>query len=161
MTKRVVEWVRAFLVSPELLAVAVVVLSARIWPSIALSVGSLGRFEQIDGWVLALAAAPLSLIGLTYNSATRVLRPEHGRADLLEWPDYWRLRIQVLSALLWVCIGALAWIVGGLLIQMDRVVLGTTVAVSGIAAGAVATVTTGLARIEVQDALDGAPTGDA
>lgn len=161
MTKRAVEWARALLVSPELVSVALILGATYQWPALALRLGSLGRFDEVDGWVLALAAAPLTLVGLTYNSAMKVLRPETGREALIEWPDYWRLRIQVLAALIWAGVGALAWMVGGLLVQLDSILAGTAIAISGIASSAVATVTTGLARLEVQDALDGAPTGDA
>lgn len=159
--KRGVEWARALLISPEFAVVACVALASFYWPTLARKVGALGQFDKIDGWVLALAAAPLSLIGITYNAAMKVLRPEQGREDLISWPGYWRLRIQVLAALTWVCAGSLAWIVGGLLILDGSIVFGAGVAVSGMAAAAIATITTSIARLDVQDALEGAPMGDS
>ncbi|MBK6456502.1 MAG: hypothetical protein IPF87_10550 [Gemmatimonadetes bacterium] len=158
--KKVLEWARALIISPESVAVGCVALVSYYRPDLTQRVGAIGQFDKLDGWVLALAAAPLPLVGLTYSAAMKVLRPEIGRADLISWPDYWRLRIQVLSALTWVCVGVLAWLGGGLLIKQGAVVVGTAIAVSGIAAAAIATVTTSLARLDVQDALEGAPTGD-
>lgn len=101
---RLLDIARVYLISPEF---TVLVLSCAVlvfYPQAMILFGS----EIVrEGSVLQyIALLPIGLLTASYTLSKDMLRPLEGDKNrvLYEWPDYWRLKLRALTALLF-CLG--------------------------------------------------------
>jgi hypothetical protein len=152
--KKVIEYARVYLISPE--AVAILAVSALFLdrPQDFESLG--GAFVNgSTGVDAALFFAPIATAMLTYRWGDDILNPPN-KSRLTEWPDYWRLRIRVWASLIFAGCGTMAWFSGYLLLTLGRAhAIGACLLVGAGAVLLVSTATVAVARIVIKEALAG------
>ena len=111
--KRLGEYARTFVISPEFVVVLVAAGLLAFAPSLLDGFRDLLKVTaEVAKWV---ALVPVCLLALTFTNVRKILFPEKDSKDLLHgWEDYWRLRIicnvALTYAILFVVIGVAAWL---------------------------------------------------
>lgn len=148
---RVIDVVRSVLVSPETAALLFTFLAYIYWPAPYLLLATQVGTDLKSG--AEIAAFPLSLIGLTYSLSSDLLSPQGARKRLLDWPDYWMLKVRVVVALAFcaMCLGMS--LVGWYLMAAARSLWGSALIVAGYFCGSVTLSTVGLARWRARELL--------
>lgn len=142
-------------VSYEVLAVAVIGGMAIIHPRFARAVGKI--VVGLDAEILIAALGlPFFLLALTYKFSRNLLKAGGKRRILVEWPDYWKLRVVIRVALGFGAASCAAIVVGWLLVQQGYIVGGATTMLAALTVSSITLATVALAEIDEQDILDGA-----
>lgn len=151
--RRFAEYVRAIVVSPETVAVLLVLLIAALRPQWIESV--IQYLAATDGPArIALLCGPAALPIAIHKLSANVLHPKK-RELLIAWPEYWLLKTRIRCAWFFGAAGFSAWIGGWLLAMAGHPTSGGTIALAGLCAAAVALASTAAAHYEIDDALDG------
>lgn len=151
--RRFAEYLRTLVISPETVAILLVVLAASMrpkWIESAVHFLSASDGPARVGLLCGPAILPIGIHKLTAN----ILHPKK-RDVLIGWPSYWMLKTRIRCAWLFGAAGFAGWIVGWLLAMAGNLVLGGTIALAGLCAAAVALVQTASAYYDIADVLDG------
>lgn len=149
---RLVDALRCFLISPELLLLLGAIAIAEAAPSIA------GFFEaQVASNIVigsAIAAAPLAALAWGWSQVWDMLKPSGVGAALAEWPHYYMLKARALASLIWCVVGSG---LGFISIPMISLKWHPSIAVGlllgGVLAAASAIFSLALARIKLRELL--------
>ena len=99
--KRVIEFFRVIVISPELLIVLLVVIFAEYSPMPIVKIGARIKSDQ-ELWKY-LPVIPTAILVWAFTQAKDILFP-HGSSsnkELLDWPLYWKLKLRVLISMGW------------------------------------------------------------
>ena len=150
---KLVDFLRAALVSPELFAALAAAFLTQVFRQDVATLAP--KLASVDvGVALTLLGLPLGLIGGTFALGNKVLHPPAGRDILLEWQQYWRLKLRVWLAVAFSVCGAAAFWIGLYLVWRSHPVSGATVGLAGLAAALTALGTIAVASFTVREALD-------
>lgn len=152
--KTIVEYARVYLISPE---VATVLAAAAILVVKPTVLEALGRTLLSGGTGLdtALFFAPFALAMLSYKWGDDILNPPD-KAALIEWPDYWRLRLRVWASLAFAALGITAWVIGFLMLTLSQAhAIAACLIVASGGLLLVSTATVGVARLMIKEILAG------
>lgn len=153
--RRAFECLRVILVSPEIAVALLVLLLAIRYPETLVALSRLLRSPQLDASTLVLLGIPSSLVIGTYSLGIRVLRPGAGRNVLIQWPDYWQLRVRVFVAFGYAVAGLVGWIAGWYCVQLEMPIFGVALALGSVLVAAISFASVAIARIMVREVLDG------
>jgi hypothetical protein len=153
---RLAEIARATVLSPELLVLLSTYLVYFFWPRWFMLLGL--KLQRADAGVLVtVVGAPVAATGLTWVTSKDLLHPSDSqRTILVEWPDYWRLRVRALLGLAWGVVGTVVTFIGVMLLLAGTPIRGGAVVFAGIAVAAATLLSAALAYLAMKDILDGA-----
>lgn len=152
-TDKLREFLRALLVSPEMLWLASVGLAAAFVPHWLLNAGSVFLSSDVPN-ILPVLGAPFAVLVAGFQLSGAVLRPHADRAVLRSWPDYWRLRLRMTIALGYALVGSLAVTAGWVIYKADHKLLGSSTSLAGVGVAAVAVASIAYAKQDVEDITD-------
>jgi hypothetical protein len=138
-TRKFVEVVRIYVVSPEFLVLLLCCAVLVIFPKPMILLGS--EIVREGSVVQYVALLPAALLAVSFGLSKDSLRPLEGDKNrlLYEWPDYWQLKFRALGALLF----CLAASFGGLALWVFKTRLPSSLLGAGLVASvAVALVST-------------------
>ena len=97
--KKIIEFFRLIFISFEFLFILLIFLTLNIYPELYSIIGN--KFmENADIWKY-IPVIPLGLSGASINYAWKILTPlSSSNRILYEWPDYWKLKLRVLSSII-------------------------------------------------------------
>lgn len=149
--KRVLDTIRAVLISPEMLCLLIPIGIWLFWPGPAEFAAT--QVSEDLKWGLGGVLVPVGLSATCYTLGTDVLSPHGTRRVILEWPDYWMLKSRVVLALVF-CVMAIVIVVVGLYwIAAKQSSLGAALILSGWLSSAAALATVSLARWRIRELL--------
>lgn len=152
-TKKARRVIRAFLLSPEVIAFAASGTIAFHWPeALASNAASLLALKPPE--VFAVFAAAVALTGCTAREALLVLRPGNRRSAMHSWPGYWKLLATVQAGLLHGVLGTLSVLASWFLYGSDLHVTAGFLVLAGFSSSAIALATTFHARLVLTSLLD-------
>lgn len=150
--KKIADFIRMVLVSPEVTTGILVWAIYLRYPQVFLYF--LPSFRSDEQWKLpALIAIPIALLLATYHLGSDILSPQGKRAIILDWPDYWRLKMRVVWCLLLCIFSILATVVGYYLMHKTNDVKGLVVVITSWAISAVAVITAAYAKWTTREIL--------
>jgi hypothetical protein len=147
--KRLIDSVRALLISPEMLCLLVPIGLWVYWPAPAEIVTT-----QIIGdlkWGFGAALVPAGFLAACYHFGTEVLSPRGSRKVLLEWPNYGMLKSRVILALMFCAVAVLVGLIGVYLIAKTKSSFGATLILAGWLSSVAALATVALARWKIRE----------
>ena len=144
--KHIGEFVRAVLVSPEVLIGALPFAISSYWPEPANFASEIVMSDT--KWTLGMGI--ILLVG-TYGLAWDVLSPSESKKAILSWPDYWKLKMRIYVALGYCIVGIILIMAGVYMIAHEIILWGATIAISGILCGATALATVAIARLTIRE----------
>ncbi len=149
--KTIIEFLRAFFISPEILVGSLPFVISSYWPEPATFAAQ--QIASDIKWAWGIAAIPLGLLATTYSFGSEILSPAGEKKALLAWPDYWTLKLRVLIALGF-CILGFAFVVCGIYMVTDHnLVWGATIITSGLLLAATALASVALAKWTIREIL--------
>ena len=146
---RILDLIRAVLISPEVLVGLIPFLLLAYWPEPAVFLT-----EQIAGdlkWGFGAVMAPITFMAVAYQLGSDVLSPQGTRRALLDWPDYPMLKGRVLLTLATCIVGALLAGVGLYMVARSKSVFGSTLILAGVLASATSLATVALAKWKIRE----------
>lgn len=98
-----VEFLRALIVSPEILCTLIILVLAKYEPTLMAAVGDKVKSDQ-EIWKF-LPAIPFAVLAWALPQSKEILFPsKSSNRLLLDWPDYWKLKTRVIVSLLLILI---------------------------------------------------------
>ncbi len=153
--RRLLDIARLYLISPEVLVLALSYAVLVFYPKPLSLFGS--EIVREGSVVQYIALLPIGLLGVSYGLLKDILRPVEGDKNrlLYEWPDYWRLKFRVFSAL--------AFCLAASMVGLGFWVFKTSIApcllgagfIAAIAVALVSTVTLALGYLRHREILQG------
>lgn len=150
---RLVEVLRAVVVSPEALWIVAVLWLALVKPAWLVSFGS--AFLTLEPVAVPLLGAPFLLLIVIYKLASAVLRPTCEQLALRRWPGYWRLKIRVMVGFAYSVSGAVSVVLGWGLYRVGQKLVGTALTFCGIGVAALVLLTVAYAKHTIDDIIEG------
>jgi len=145
------DYARLVFISPELLAIAIVVVFFAYFPE---PFEFLTRQLASDvKWGLGAAALPLGMLGACYKIGTELLSPQGKRLLLLDWPDYPYLTRRVVFTLVACFFGFILVVSGLYLVAKYKLAIGTMLIAAGVSSSAAALATIALAKWRARELL--------
>jgi len=152
---RIKEWLWVVFVSYEMLAIVVVSGVAFLWPCLPRQIGQM--FEGMDPEIqISIIAFPFLLIGLVFKFSKDILNPGEHRKVVVEWEDYWKLKVIIQAALGFSAASCVVMIVGLFFVFQSYLAVGAAMIVASLSVSCITLVSVALALINEQDILDGA-----
>ena len=147
---RIIDILRMVTVSPEIM-IGCFIWGCYCWyPQIFMDF--LPIFSSDDQWKLpALVAVPIALLAAAYNIGSDILSPQGKRVVILDWPDYWRLKIRVIWCLTICLISVVATIIGYYIIHKFNHVNGFVIIIISWSISATALMTGAYAKWSVRE----------
>lgn len=149
--RKLIEFLRAVCISPELVAAGLPFVISFYWPEPATFVGQ--QLASDAKWALTTATIPLALLATTYAFGTDILSPSGAKKVLLSWPEYWKLKMRVLVALGFCLVGFVGGMLGVYLVLHQNLVWGATITVAGLLLSASALASVALAKWAIREIL--------
>ena len=149
---RFADWIRLYLVSPEVVAALMPFVAYTYAPNWADAL--LKPMAEGLGWGLAAAGLSLAMLGFNYEKGFDLLSLSGGKKILIEWPGYPALKARILASFAWCVIGVVACLVATWMVTSNlRPQLAIVFLLGGLLAAATATATIALARFSLRELL--------
>ncbi|MDN5941074.1 MAG: hypothetical protein L0H94_04235 [Nitrospira sp.] len=148
---RILEFLRAVIISPEMLAGCLPFVVSSYWPEPANFAAQ--QLASDTKWAFSIAAIPLGLLAATYASGSDILSPTGGKKALLAWPDYWKLKMRIVVAFGYCLLGCALTICGVYFVAHQSPVWGGTLAIAGVLCAAAALASVALARLTIREII--------
>lgn len=149
--KRFIDYLRAVLISPEMLGLLAPIVFWYYWPEPAEFMA-----RQIVGdlkWGFGATLVPLGLIATCYSFGTDILSPKGARKILLEWPDYWMIKSRIIFALTFCGVATVIALIGLYSVAKDNSSLGVALIAAGWLSSAISLATVAFARWTAREIL--------
>ena len=147
--KRALDFVRAVIISPEVIAGLIPIAVYSIWTEPANLVAS--EITRDVKWGIGLTIAPVTFGIAAYTLGTEVLSPHGTRRIMLDWPDYPMLKSRVLITLGFCACGVLLGLGGLYVTVQQKSAFGATMLFSVLFSSGVSLVTLGLAKWKIRE----------
>lgn len=146
---RILEFLRAVIISPEMLAGCLPFVVSPYWPEPANFAAQ--QLASDTKWAFSIAAIPLGLLAATYAFGSDILSPTGGKKALLAWPDYWKLKMRIVVAFGYCLLGCALIVCGVYLVAHQIPVWGANLAIAGVLCAAAALASVALARLNIRE----------
>lgn len=146
---RILEFFRAVIISPEMLAVCLPFVVSSYWPEPANFAAQ--QLASDTKWAFSIAAIPLGLLATTYAFGSDILSPTGGKKVLLAWPDYWKLKMRIVVAFGYCLLGCGLIVCGVYFVTHQNPVWGGNLAIAGVLCASAALASVALARLTIRE----------
>jgi hypothetical protein len=147
--KTFMDVIRAFLVSPEVIALVLPFAVDFYWPEPAVFFAEQCATDM--KWAFGAAAIPLAFIAATYQIGGEIIAPHGARQAILDWPDYSMLKNRIVLGLVFCILGLALGIAGAFVVGHYKSRVGATMIFSGLLVSATALASVGLAKWKVRE----------
>jgi hypothetical protein len=148
---RVLEFLRAVIISPEMLAGCLPFMVSSYWPEPANFAAQ--QLASDTKWAIGIAAIPIGLLAATYAFGSDALSPTGHKKALLDWPDYWKLKMRIVVAFGYCLLGFAFIVCGVYLVAHESPVWGANLAIAGVLCAAAALASVALARLNIREII--------
>lgn len=146
---RIAEFLRAFIISPEMLAGCAPFAISIYWQEPANFAAQ--QLASDAKWALGTSAIPIGLLAAAYAFGSDVLSPAGTKKALLAWPGYWKLKMRVLVALGYCLLGFVLVVCGVYWVEHESPTWGANLAIAGVLCAASALASVALARWKIRE----------
>lgn len=103
--KRLLEFVRIMLISPEIAAILATVVALQYWPHTFTFVGD--AFTKKETLWEYIPVIPVGVLIYVIDLVTKLHAPEdNAKRELFDWDQFWRLKYRIIALLLWALLAA-------------------------------------------------------
>jgi hypothetical protein len=106
--RQILEFLRVIIISPEIIIILSIIATSVYYPNIFTLIGFKVKSDQ-ELWKF-LPAIPLTIFAWAIAQAKDILFPSGSSSNriLLDWPEYWKLKIRVIISLLLILLSVFA-----------------------------------------------------